>query len=138
MEKVTLFLQSVVAGDPRSLFLVAAVYLFIVCGYSCIYQYRMKYWPGTRGQLKRAQITHFGSERRAKPDQQFIGDALYAYQVDGITYTGDKISPWVMVASHNVRFLLDRQLAKVSMGADGDITVYYNPRKPEKSVLIRP
>ena len=64
--------------------------------------------------------------------------ALYEYSVGGRSYENSKISPWIMVASHNVRFLLHRQRRKVSVGPEGEVIVYYNPRRPEKSILIKP
>lgn len=33
---------------------------------------------------------------------------------------------------------LEKQLRRIDRGADGRITVYYNPRNPKKSFLIRP
>ena len=65
-------------------------------------------------------------------------DALYEYEVDGTSYENSRISPWVIVASHNLRSILHRQLNRISVGPDGKIAVFYNPQHPEKSVLIKP
>jgi hypothetical protein len=37
-----------------------------------------------------------------------------------------------------LKSVLRHQLSKIVKGSDGEIAVYYNPRKPDKSVLIRP
>ena len=65
-------------------------------------------------------------------------DALYSYQVDGKTYQGKRISPWIIVASHNVQFVLKHQLAKVETFAGNKVKIFYKPSNPAKSWLILP
>ncbi len=130
--------RAALEGDKQSLLLVAAVYMLLVCGYSVLYQVSMSRWQGVSGKLRHLSVELFGARERALPNRQHYSDALYEYRVDGRLYENSKISPWVMVASHNVRFLLYRQLRKVAVGPEGKVTVYYNPRRPEKSILIKP
>ncbi len=131
-------MRAALEGDKQSLLLIAAVYMLLVCGYSVLYQVRMSRWPGVSGKLRYLDIELFGARERALPNRQYHADALYEYRVDGRSYENSKISPWVMVASHNVRFLLHRQLRRVSVGPEGEVIVYYNPRRPQKSALIKP
>ncbi len=125
-------------GDRQSMLLIAAVYMLLVCGYSVLYQVRMSRWPGVSGKLRHLEVELFGARERALPNRQYYSDALYEYSVGGSSYENSKISPWVMVASHNARFLLHRQLRKVAAGPEGEVTVYYNPQRPHKSILIKP
>ncbi len=125
LETLTEVIQAALKGDEQSLFLIAAVYMLLVCGYSVFYQVRMS---------RRT----FGARERVLGDQDYVADALYEYEVDGTPYENSRISPWVIVASHNVRFLLHRQLNRITLGPDGEIAVYYNPQRLEKSVLKKP
>ena len=65
-------------------------------------------------------------------------DALYEYTVDGNLYKGNRVSPWVMVATHNAKVVLEKQLRKVERSRDGSVSVFYNPANPKKSLLIKP
>ncbi len=130
--------QAALDGDKQSLLLIAAVYTLLVCGYSVLYQVRVSRWPSVSGKLRYLGVELFGARERALANRQYHSDALYQYSVGGRLYENSKISPWVMVASHSVRFLLHRQLRKVSVGSEGEVVVYYNPRRPEKSILIKP
>ncbi len=125
LETLTEVIQAALKGDEQSLFLIAAVYMLLVCGYSVFYQVRMS---------RRT----FGARERVLGDQDYVADALYEYEVDGTPYENSRISPWVIVASHNVRFILHRQLNRITLGPDGEIAVYYNPQRLEKSVLKKP
>jgi len=71
-------------------------------------------------------------------DKSYAIDAIYEYQVDGNTYQGKKVSPWVLVASHNARFVLQKQLSRIEVGPGNEVSVYYNPNKPSQAVLITP
>ncbi|MBI1395429.1 MAG: DUF3592 domain-containing protein [Betaproteobacteria bacterium] len=124
-------------GDRRSIFLLACLYLVLVCAYSAFHQNRISRWPGVRGRLISAGVRRFGGTAWAKTDQQYVPEALYEYQVDGRRYLGKRVSPWMMVASRNMRFLLNAQLRGVESDDEGHVTVYYDPRNPAKSFLIR-
>lgn len=71
-------------------------------------------------------------------DKSYATDAIYEYQVDGQTHQGKKVSPWVMVATHNARFVLQKQLRRIAVGPGNEVCVYYNPNKPSQAVLIKP
>ena len=125
-------------GNEQAMVFWGASYLGLVGLASLIYQVRVRRWPSTRGVLARADLATWGGPTWARSDQQYRLDGLYRYQVAGQAFQGHRVSPWVMVASHNARFLLKQQLKGVNRHPDGSVTVYFNARRPGKSYLIRP
>lgn len=125
-------------GDAKSILLLFAIYFLVVCAFSLRHQLRMRAWPETRGKLLYSRMEHVAGFEWDPSDKSYAADALYEYQVDGKTYQGKKISPWVMVASHNARFVLQKQLRRIEAGPANEVCVYYNPRKPSQAVLIKP
>lgn len=123
-------------GEKQGILFWVVVYTFIVSAYSLIFQIRTRYWPYTLGQLSHLAVNKFGGPEYALSNQDYVGKALYRYDVDGASYEGSRVSPWVIVASHNVRFLLEKQLSKVQHYPDGKVRVFYNPNKPQKSYLM--
>ena len=126
------------AGDTQGIWFWAAVYAALVCGYSVFHQLRVRRWPSTMGRLERLGLRKFGATEWARSEQDYVGDALYTYRVDGTLYEGSRVSPWVVVASHNARALLSWQQRGVEHGEDGGVRVYYDPARPGKSFLIVP
>ncbi len=125
-------------GNDQAIVFWGAVYLGLVGFASLIFQAYVRSWPSVPGELVRADLAPWGGPTWAKSDQQYKLDGRYRYQVGGRTFEGRRVSPWVMVASHNARFLLRHQLKGVARHPDGTVTVYFNPRRPNKSYLIRP
>jgi hypothetical protein len=124
-------------GDEQSIFLLGAIYILLICGYSVVWQIRMNSWPHVTGHLERLGLRKFGATEWAVSDQEYVSDALYTYRVDGIDYKGKRVSPWAMVASHNLRSLLRLQNKGVDVHRGDEVTVYYNSAKPGKSFLVR-
>lgn len=122
--------------DTQGIWFWISVYLALVCTYSLYFQLRTRFWPSTTGQLMQLGIDEFGGAERRLSDQEYIGRALYTFEVDGQLYEGRRISPWVFVASHNLRALLKWQLRGVQVLEDDRVRVFYNPGNPEKSFLI--
>jgi len=56
--------------------------------------------------------------------------------VSGVNYSGSRVSPWLIIVSHNLRFILKKQISDVQQSADGKVRVFYNPKNPQKSFLI--
>ena len=69
---------------------------------------------------------------------EYVASSLYSYRVGSQDYKGSKVSIWVVVASYNARFLLQKKLDLVERVGDTGVVVYYNPKKPAKSVLLKP
>ena len=79
-----------------------------------------------------------GGPEWVKSDQQYSLNAVYRYKVDGRIFEGHRVSAWVVVASHNARGVLEAQRKGVQRYPDGTVSVFYNPKRPDKSYLIRP
>ena len=93
-------------GQTQGVFYWAAMYAFLVCSYSLWFQIRTRRWPSTTGMLEELGIKKFGATVNLPSNQEYVGKALYTYSVSGTQYEGSRISPWVIVVSHNARFLL--------------------------------
>ncbi len=125
-------------GEADAILFFIALYLLAVCTYSLIMQVRMRSWPGVQGQLLHMGTKKIGGGTRVTSDQDYRNKVLYEYEVGGARYQGRRLSPWIIQTNHNLRSLLKRQIGKVAVSEDGGVTVYYNPRKPKQSVLIKP
>ncbi len=122
-------------GKAQGVFFWFSFYMFIVCFYSLILQIRMYSWPFVQGGLVEYGLDEFGVSM-VKSDQNYWAGALYNYSVSGVEYSGTRVSPWLMVVSHNLRFILEKQMSYVQRSSDGTVKVFYNPNNPKKSFLI--
>lgn len=124
-------------GNKQGVCFFASIYAFLIVGYSVIFQLRVRAWPSTVGELIDAQIQLMTSSAH-RSEQTYSASALYTYRVGANKYDGRKVSTWVVMASRNVRGILQMQLDHIQkVGADG-VIVFYNPKKPAKSVLMKP
>ena len=124
--------------QPQGLFFWFAVYFLLACLYSLVYQARIRRWKETAGILLSTNLVNSGGTAPVKSDQEYRLNAVYTYTVDGQTYQGTRVSPWVFMASHNLRRILNYQKRQIAHGSDGDVAVYYNPARPQKSFLVKP
>ncbi len=133
-------LQQAVAAAQAGRFEGYFALLFFVLGFAClysiVYQLRIRGWPSTSGQLLKADTEKFGPTDFILAETDYINAVAYEYTVRGEKHIGKRFSPWVVVASHNLKFLLEKQLEDFQAGQA--VPVYYNPRKPAKSFLKRP
>lgn len=127
-----------IQGQARGIFFYVAIYAFVLLFYSIIFQIRVNSWPSTTGNIENIGIRYFGGKEWAKTNQEYVATSLYTYTVEGIKYHGRRISPWAIVASHNMLFILKHQLKNVQHTGDGNVKVFYSPRNPKKSYLIKP
>ncbi len=125
-------------GEKQGVLFFVVIYAFAVCLYSFLRQVLITQWPVAKGFLKSASVEEWGSTTMGLSFQDYKADSLYVYQVSEKTYQGKRVSPWVIVASHNARFLIKGQLNNIKENDDGTVDVFYNPRKPEKSYLVKP
>ena len=124
------------AGELQGVWFWAAVYAALAGSYSLWFQLRTRRWSSTNGRLEALGIRKFGLTEPVRAEQDYVGDALYSYRVDGESYRGTRISPWVVVASHNARALLSWQQRGVQRDANGGVRVFHDPARPEKSLLV--
>ena len=138
MEQLKELATSALDGDAQSILLIFGLYFLVMCAFSVRYQLRVKAWPQTQGKILHSRLEHVAGFEWDPADKSYATDALYEYQVDGRIYRGKKVSPWVMVASHNAKFILQKQLSRIKVGPGNEVPVYYNPNNPSRSVLIKP
>lgn len=125
-------------GDKQGFLFFICLYALVVCGYSVLFQLRVARWPEAKGALLQGGVSKIGGTEPVRSNQEYVASALYEYSVDGTLYQGKRVSPWVMVASHNAKFLLEKQMRGIQRDADGGVSVFFNPNNPKKSYLIKP
>ncbi|WP_148714469.1 DUF3592 domain-containing protein [Chitinolyticbacter meiyuanensis] len=116
----------------------ATLYVAFVLGGSLWQCLRQRRWSKTRGRLLRVGIRALGETDGGASNRDYVPDALYLYQVDDVEYQGTEISVWKMSASgllKNTAYMLPK---KVTADEHGNVDVYYNPKRPKKSLLLRP
>lgn len=123
-------------AEPQGVLFWAAVYTFVVCSYSVLFQIRTRSWPVAEGELVQAGVRMFGPRDLVLSNQDYVSKALYHYRMSGVVYEGTRVSPWIFVASYNMRFILEKQMSSVQQCPNGKVKVFYNPKKPQKSYLI--
>ncbi|APD85033.1 hypothetical protein BM527_02405 [Alteromonas sp. Mex14] len=123
-------------GELQGIWFWASCYMLVVCLYSAYFQIRTRFWATTVGNIHNLGLKKFGISNDLS-EQQYRGKALYSYSVNGQTYEGTRISPWVFVTNYNAKGLLLRQQAGIDMPTKDTVTVYYNPKKPQKSFLLK-
>lgn len=130
-------LAAVQAGDIRGIF--PAVFFplgFALLG-SLAWQAWIRTWPSVEGRLEAGGTPVYGAGQFVLSEQQYRAEVSYRYRVGSTEYQGNRLSPWVVVVSHNLRGLLERQL-KGLVGRDSEVTVYYQPGRPQRAYLQRP
>ncbi|MBI1394635.1 MAG: DUF3592 domain-containing protein [Betaproteobacteria bacterium] len=137
MDQIIEVFRRAAHGDVQAVFLVVSVYVFLGSVYSLVHQFRVDRWPSTKGKLIQGGSGNYGVKVLTRGNRDHPPNALYEYDVDGTHYFGARVSPWGSVASHNIKFILDRQIRGVGLDETGGVDVYYDPGNPRRSVLIR-
>ena len=125
------FLDDLLSGDRDAIILAAAGYFALMGMISLVVCFRLSRWPSVVGVLHEEGID--GSLERS-----YTALVRYSYSVDGVTYEGNRLSAWYMMVTHNLRALLKLQFRLIERHEGANVTVFYNPRKPQKSYLDVP
>jgi Protein of unknown function (DUF3592) len=136
MEFIDLLISQIQEGNKLAIALSVSGVCALASLWSLFFQYRVWNWPYTYGELLGSEVKAVGGKEWAKTDQDYHAVVDYRYQVNGIEYAGNRLSAMAMVASHNAKALLARQLKGVEFQED-QVKVYFNPENPKKSFLIR-
>ncbi|NDY92490.1 DUF3592 domain-containing protein [Ideonella livida] len=116
----------------------ATVYVLVVLGGSLWHVLKVRAWPHAEGQLLSLGIRPLGGAGLGSGDADHVPSALYRYQVNGQEFLGHEISVWKMSASgllKNAAYVLPRLVA---VEPTGRVRIYYHPKHPNKSLLLRP
>lgn len=131
------FIDQLKNGNPETWLLVFAMYCLVTGCYALFYCLRISRWPSVIGELTRKEIAVWSSNAVVSEQDYFV-QLSYLFNVDGEEYRGHRLSPFIIIASHNLRFLLRLQMKHVEISDGGKVRVFYNPSRPEKSYLIPP
>lgn len=131
------FIDQLKSGDPKTWLLLFAMYCLVLGGYALFYCLRIRRWPSVFGELKQSNVELLSASATTS-DQNYSAQVSYTYNVDGKEYQGRRLSPFIIIASYNLRFLLRLQMKHVETRDDGWVRVFYNPQRPDKSYLTPP
>jgi hypothetical protein len=133
---IGLAFESALRGEFKGMF--ASIFFLLTFAnlWSVIYQLRIRHWPATTGKLLMAATEEFGATEINPSDVNYTNVVSYEYTVDGETYIGRRLSPWIVVATHNLKAILENQLDGLTTG--GHLPVFYNSAKPQLAFLKRP
>jgi len=96
--------------------------------YMIIYAFRSRNWSTTKGTVHISEIRKW----EAKPGgTQHQAKVTYTYRVDGVHYESSQISH--SGNPSGIKWLASRIVNRYPVGKE--VTVYYNPKNPEKAVL---
>jgi hypothetical protein len=141
MEIITYFKemwQFASQGQTQGIWFWAASYWLVIVLYSLVVQIRTRFWPFTQGELVKLGVEKFGASDWDKTNEEYVSKTLYKYNISGVDYNGTRVSPWILVASYNLRFVLEKQMSSIQRLPGGKVKVFYNPKNPNKSYLIVP
>jgi len=131
------FIDSVAAGDKQAIIALVSMYFAAMCLFSLVYCLRIRSWPQTTGTVPESDVEAWGTSRDAD-DQNYAANVRDTYRVRGEDYEGARLSPTSILATVNLRALIDWQMRGITKLRDGQVAVFYNDAKPEKSYLVRP
>ena len=132
------FLDRLLAGDREAIILVAAGYFALMGLIALVHMFRLSRWPSVVGVLHEEGIEGSGIGAMSLDEREYQAMVRYSYSVDGKTHEGDRLNGWYVTATHNLRTLLKFQFQGIERHEGAKVTVYYNPRKPQKSYLDVP
>ena len=98
--------------------------------YVLLFTKKLKKWPYVLGELTEISIAPTTFEFRA-----VAGRVRYTYEVNGVVYKGKRLSPWTV--SGHVKNIISKQMAKIEYVPKDQVKVFYNPKNPSKSYLVR-
>ena len=105
------------------------LYALAVTLYVFLFTKKLKKWPYVVGELTEISIGPTVEFRT------FAGRVKYTYEVNGVAYKGKRLSPWTV--SGHVKNIILKQMAKIEYVSNDQVKVFYNPKNPSKSYLIR-
>jgi len=84
-------------------------------------------WPVVRGKVTYARV----QTRRSNKRTEYTASVRYSYRVDGKLHIGERVSVSDLI--HKTRSRANAAIRPYPVGSEVD--VYYNPAKPEQSLL---
>lgn len=135
---MTEFLERLFAGDRDAILLASAGYFALIGAFSLLYNIWLSRWPSVTGELHEESVEGTGIGAMSLDDREYEAKVRYSYSVGGVDYEGDRLNPWLIMVTHNLRGLLKLQFRGIERHEGAQVTVYHHPRKPQKSYLDVP
>lgn len=137
MSAIESIYDGAVNGDKQTWLFLIAIY-FLLCGLiSLIVQFRILNWAATPGKLLQSQAAIWSTASSAD-DVNFHANVRYNYTVADTVYEGHRLSPWTVIVSANLRFILRWQMKGITYLSTDEVMVFYKPSNPKKSYLVKP
>ena len=94
IESLKQAVASAKAGETEGYFALLFFTLGFACLYSIVYQFRVRGWPVTTGQLLKAETEKWGIHNKYRPHEtDYMIVVAYEYSVGGKSYIGKRFSP---------------------------------------------
>ena len=126
------FWTDLLNGERYAVLSVCIAYALLTGIVSITACFRIRRWPHTTGTLTEDGVSSFGSYE----DKMHAARVRYDYSVDGIPYTGKRLSPFIMRTTGTK--MAEWQKGGIQRHESDRVTVFYNPAAPHKSYLIVP
>ena len=124
-------------GQRQGVLFFMVLYVSVVCLFSLGRLVRIRRWPGVQGELLARGARPIGAD--LLPSQRdHIPWARYRYEVDGVGYEGRCVSPWQFSGSGLAAGAPLLQTRLIPVQAGGRVTVYHDPRRPQRAYVLRP
>ena len=132
------FLEQLFSGDRDAVILGASAYFALMGMISLVHMFWLSRWPSVIGELRKEGVEPFGFGGISPDERTYKAMVRYTYSVDGVVYESDRLNAWYVTVTHNLRALLKFQFRGIERHEGASVTVFYNPRKPQKSYLDVP
>ena len=126
-----IFWTDLLNGEHYAVLTACIAYVLLMGIVSITACLRIRCWPQTTGTLKEDGVSSFGGS-----DRLHTARVRYEYFVDGIPYTGKRLSPFIVYATGTR--MAEWQKSGIQRHDGDNVTVFYNPARPDKSYLIHP
>ncbi len=131
-------MERLYSGDSDALIMGAAGYFAFMGLIAFARMFLLSRWPSVVGVLHEEGIEGSDIGAISLDEREYMAIVRYSYSIDGLTYQSTRLNAWHVTASHNLRALLKYQLRGIERHEGAKVTVFYNPRKPQKSYLEVP
>ena len=125
-------IQRALDGDVQAILILGSLWiLFFVVKYH-IELIRIGRWPSVVGQLDRLLF------REGSPLLDATSIVRYRFDLKGETYEGRRLAHISFGPSFGLAPLRKHLLSKAQRLPDEKVRIYYNPKKPDKNLLVKP
>ena len=137
MSVIDTIYDGAINGDKQTWLFLIAIYT-LLCGLiSLIVQIRIFNWAETPGTLVQSQVGTWSPSVSAD-EVDFYANVRYNYTVADTVYEGHRLSPWTVIVTTNLRFILRWQMKGITHLSTDEVMVFYKQSNPKKSYLIKP